>query len=287
MRLRPAADALDTQKVADDTTLDDAIGHYSGGSDEQAEEPRAFTCGYWVAAQLPHMRAERLPARRIPGRCGTRFLLFCGYWLARSKPRGARMHGAAGKRKCNAWRADSVLSWPMNQTTADLRDFIDGRPLGRFQLLVAFMCTALIFVDGFDAQVMGFVAPALIAHMHITRAVFGPVVSIGLVGMMIGGLVGGPLADRFGRKPVLVGCCFAFGSFSLLTATAHSVESLALFRLLTGLGLGGAMPNSIAITSEYMPKRLRATAITTMFIGMPLGAAVSGFAAAALVPQFG
>ena len=175
----------------------------------------------------------------------------------------------------------------MNQTTADLRDFIDGRPLGRFQLLVAFMCTALIFVDGFDAQVMGFVAPALIAHMHITRAVFGPVVSIGLVGMMIGGLVGGPLADRFGRKPVLVGCCFAFGSFSLLTATAHSVESLALFRLLTGLGLGGAMPNSIAITSEYMPKRLRATAITTMFIGMPLGAAVSGFAAAALVPQFG
>src|SRR6185437_10511349 len=94
MRLRPAADALDTQKVADDTTLDDAIGHHSGGSDEQAEEPRAFTCGCWVAAQLPHMRAERLTARRIPGRCGTRFLLFCGYWLARSKP----------PRRKDAWR---------------------------------------------------------------------------------------------------------------------------------------------------------------------------------------
>jgi MFS transporter, AAHS family, 4-hydroxybenzoate transporter len=175
----------------------------------------------------------------------------------------------------------------MNQATADFRQFIDTRPLSRFQLLVALLCAALIFMDGFDAQVMGFVAPALIAQLHISRAAFGPVVSIGLIGMMIGGLVGGPLADRFGRKPVLVGCCFAFGLFSLLTATATSFESLAAYRLLTGLGLGGAMPNSIAITSEYMPKRLRATAITTMFVGMPLGAAVAGFVAAALIPRFG
>src|SRR5262249_26239626 len=113
------------------------------------------------------------------------------------------------------------------------------------------MCAGVIFMDGFDSQVMGYVAPALVAQMHITRAAFGPVVSVGLVGMMIGGLIGGPLADRFGRKPVLVGCCLAFGVFSLLTATATSVESLGALRLLTGLGLGGAMPNSIAITSEY------------------------------------
>jgi MFS transporter, AAHS family, 4-hydroxybenzoate transporter len=161
------------------------------------------------------------------------------------------------------------------------------RPVSRFQLFVAAMCAAVIFMDGFDAQVMGYVAPALIVQLHITRAAFGPVVSIGLVGMMIGGLVGGPLADRCGRKPVLVGCCCAFGLLSLLTATAHSLESLATFRLLTGLGLGGAMPNSIAITSEYMPKRLRATAITTMFLGMPLGGALGGFVAAAVIPQFG
>lgn len=175
----------------------------------------------------------------------------------------------------------------MNQATAGFREFIDTRPLSRFQLFVALLCAVLILMDGFDAQIMGFVAPALIAQMHISRAAFGPVVSIGLAGMMVGGLVGGPLADRFGRKPVLVGCCFAFGVFSLLTATATSFESLACFRLLTGLGLGGAMPNSIAITSEYMPKRLRATAITTMFVGMPLGAALGGFAAAALIPRFG
>lgn len=176
----------------------------------------------------------------------------------------------------------------MNQTaTVDFRQFIDSQPLGRFQLGVAAICAALIFMDGYDAQVMGFVAPALIAQLHISRAAFGPVVSIGLVGMMAGGLVGGPLADRFGRKPVLVGCAFAFGLFSLLTATAASFESLAAFRLLTGLGLGGAMPNSIAITSEYMPKRLRATAITTMFVGMPLGGSLGGFVAAALIPRYG
>ena len=176
----------------------------------------------------------------------------------------------------------------MNQTAAaDFRQFIDAQPLSRFQLGVATICAAVIFMDGYDAQVMGYVAPALIAQLHITRAAFGPIVSVGLVGMMVGGLVGGPLADRFGRKPVLVGCTLAFGLFSLLTATAASAESLAAFRLLTGLGLGGAMPNSIAITSEYMPKRLRATAITTMFVGMPLGGALGGVVAAALIPRFG
>ncbi len=173
------------------------------------------------------------------------------------------------------------------RTPIDLRQFIDAQPLSRFQLLVVMMCAAVIFMDGFDAQIMGFVAPALIAQMHIPRIAFGPVVSIGLVGMMIGGLVGGPLADRFGRKPVLVGCSLAFGLFSLLTASATSLGSLATLRLLTGLGLGGAMPNSISLTAEYMPKRLRATAITTMFVGLPLGGAVGGFVAAGLVPRFG
>ena len=105
--------------------------------------------------------------------------------------------------------------------------------------------------------------------------------------MMIGALVGGPVADRFGRKPVLVACSFAFGAFTLLTSTATSLQSLTIFRLLTGLGLGGAMPNAISLTSEYMPKRLRATAITIMFAGFSLGAAVGGFVAAALISRFG
>jgi AAHS family 4-hydroxybenzoate transporter-like MFS transporter len=105
--------------------------------------------------------------------------------------------------------------------------------------------------------------------------------------MMIGALVLGPLADRIGRKPVLVSSTLVFGVGSLLTATAALPSSLILFRLLTGFGLGGAMPNTIALTSEQTPKRFRATAITTMFCGFSIGAATGGFVAASLITRFG
>src|SRR5260370_33482275 len=115
----------------------------------------------------------------------------------------------------------------MKQTAIlDVRQFIDERPLSRYQLLVALMCGALVFMDGFDAQAMGFVAPSLTAQLHITRAALGPVISMGLFGMMIGALVGGPAADRFGRKPGLVACSFAFGTFTLLTSPAATLQSL-------------------------------------------------------------
>ena len=172
-------------------------------------------------------------------------------------------------------------------TAFDVRQFIDEQPVGRYQLLVAGMCSLLVFVDGFDAQAMGYVAPALSSAMQIPRAVLGPVISSGLVGMMVGAMVSGPLADRFGRRPVLIGCALIFGVGSLLTATAQSVEVLAAFRALTGLGMGGAMPNAIALTSEYMPQRRRGTAVTTMICGFSLGAAVGGFVAAAIIPRFG
>ena len=169
----------------------------------------------------------------------------------------------------------------------DIRQFIDDRPVGRYQLLVATMCGLIVFVDGFDAQAMGFVAPALIAELKVSRGVLGSVISSGLIGMMIGALVSGPLADRIGRKPVLIACTLIFGVGSLLTATAQSVESLMAWRAVTGLGMGGAMPNAIALTSEYMPRRRRAGAVTTMICGFSLGAAVGGLVAASIIPRFG
>jgi MFS transporter, AAHS family, 4-hydroxybenzoate transporter len=164
---------------------------------------------------------------------------------------------------------------------------LDDGPIGRTQWLVSVMCGLIVFVDGFDAQAMGYVAPALSAALKIARPVLGPVISSGLVGMMIGALVSGALADRIGRRPVLIGCALVFGVGSLLTATAQSVQMLVLFRALTGLGMGGAMPNAIALTSEYMPKRRRGTSVTTMICGFSLGAAVGGFVAAAIIPRFG
>jgi AAHS family 4-hydroxybenzoate transporter-like MFS transporter len=169
----------------------------------------------------------------------------------------------------------------------DIRRFIDNRPVSRYQLLVAVMCGLIVFVDGFDAQAMGFVAPALTEAMKISRGVLGSVISSGLVGMMVGALVSGPLADRIGRKPVLISCALIFGIGSLLTATAQSLESLMAWRAITGLGMGGAMPNAIALTSEYMPRRRRAGAVTMMICGFSLGAAVGGLVAASLIPRFG
>jgi len=169
----------------------------------------------------------------------------------------------------------------------DVRAFIDAHPLGRYQLLVAGLCAAIVFIDGFDAQVMGFVAPALSADLHIPRVALGAVISSGTFGMMIGALVFGPLADRFGRKPVLVACVVAFGAGSLLTSTAASIAQLTAFRVMTGLGMGGAMPNAIALTSEYMPARSRNAAVMTMFCGFSFGAACAGWVAAAAIRQFG
>jgi len=175
----------------------------------------------------------------------------------------------------------------MPDTVLDIRKFIDERPVGRYQWLVAGMCALIVFVDGFDAQAMGFVAPALSAALQIPRGVLGSVISSGLVGMMVGALVSGPLADRVGRKPVLVISVLVFGIGSLLTATAESVNTLMAFRVLTGLGMGGAMPNAIALTSEYMPRRRRAGAVTMMMCGFSLGAAVGGLVAAAIIPRYG
>ena len=122
-------------------------------------------------------------------------------------------------------------------TALDIRRFIDDRPVSHYQLLVAVMCGLIVFVDGFDAQAMGYVAPALTTAMKISRGVLASVISSGLFGMMIGALISGPLADRIGRKPVLIGCSLIFGVGSLLTATAQSVESLMAWRAITGLGI--------------------------------------------------
>jgi MFS transporter, AAHS family, 4-hydroxybenzoate transporter len=176
----------------------------------------------------------------------------------------------------------------MAQTTqVGLRYSIDRLPLSRYQLLIIALCGATLFMDGFDAQAVGFVAPALAPQLHIARQALGPVFSSGLVGIMIGALAFGPLADRAGRRPVLILCTVLFGVCSLLTAKADSFASLLFCRLITGLGLGGAMPNAIALTAECMPKRFRATAVMMMFCGFSIGAAAGGFLAAGLISRYG
>src|SRR5262245_28311256 len=122
---------------------------------------------------------------------------------------------------------------PGSTSAVDVRTFIDSQPVTRYQWMVTALCGLIVFVDGFDAQAMGFVAPALTADLQVTRAVLGTVISSGLVGMMVGALALGPLADRIGRKPVLIASTLIFGVGSLLTAAAVTVDELSLYRLLT------------------------------------------------------
>ncbi len=173
------------------------------------------------------------------------------------------------------------------QTALRVDEYIDQRPMSWFQILVVVQCGLIVFLDGFDTQAIGYVAPAIISEWHVARELLSPVFAAGLIGLMIGACTLGPVADRIGRRPVLLASTVFFGLCSLLTSQAASLQSLLIIRFITGLGLGGAMPNAVALTSEYTPHRVSATTVMFMFCGFSMGAAFGGFAAAALIEQFG
>lgn len=171
--------------------------------------------------------------------------------------------------------------------TLDVQSFINAQPLSLYQCRIVLLCFLIVFLDGLDTAAMGFIAPALTQDWGIDRASLGPVMSAALIGMVFGALGSGPLADRFGRKGVLVVAVFLFGLFSLLSAYSSNLEQLMALRLLTGIGLGAAMPNATTLLSEYTPERLKSLLVTSMFCGFNLGMASGGFVSAKLIPAYG
>ncbi|MFJ4143212.1 MFS transporter [Pseudomonas sp. NPDC089734] len=171
--------------------------------------------------------------------------------------------------------------------TLDVQVLINSQPLSGYQWRIVALCFLIVFLDGLDTAAMGFIAPALSQDWGIERSSLGPVMSAALIGMVFGALGSGPLADRFGRKIVLVGAVFLFGLFSLLSAYSTNIDQLLILRLLTGLGLGAAMPNATTLLSEYTPERLKSLLVTSMFCGFNLGMACGGFVSAKLIPSLG
>jgi len=164
---------------------------------------------------------------------------------------------------------------------------IDDGPLTRFQIGIIVCCALISALDGIDTQSIGVAAPFIAEGLGIKIADFGPIFSAALLGATIGAATFGPLADRLGRKMLLVVAAILFGVFTILTALANSVATLYAFRLLAGLGLGGATPCFIALTSEYAPARLRATLVTVMWSAFPLGAMLGGLLNSYLITQLG
>ena len=171
--------------------------------------------------------------------------------------------------------------------TLTVNDVIDNQPLSGFQVVTIVLCSLVLLLDGFDTQAMGFLVPPIAEELGIPLSAFGPVLSAGLVGLMIGAMSAGPIADRWGRRWAIIVSALVFGFFSLLTAGADSIRELITLRFLTGLGLGGAMPNVVALASEYAPKRLQPILVTAIFAGMGGGAVLASLVGGALIPIWG
>jgi len=173
-----------------------------------------------------------------------------------------------------------------NQGT-NIGRYIDERPLSAFQIRVVCLCALVVALDGFDAQALGFVAPALSKDLHLAPGALGPVFGASLFGVMIGSLLFGALADYFGRKWLVIAGVLVFALGSLATSRAGSISDLVMLRFLTGLGLGGVLPNAIALTGEYSPHRRRTLLIMLMFMTVSLGSAIGGAVAAKLITSHG
>ncbi len=156
-------------------------------------------------------------------------------------------------------------------------------------LSVIVMCCAMLVLvlDGFDIQIIGFVAPLLAADFHVQRNDLAPVLAASLFGMAIGSFAIGPVGDRWGRRPALLGSVVLFGLTTLLGATSADLWMLAAWRFLTGIGLGGALPNATALMAEFAPPRWRNQAIAAAIVGVPLGGMLGSAIAAPILSAYG
>jgi AAHS family 4-hydroxybenzoate transporter-like MFS transporter len=181
----------------------------------------------------------------------------------------------------------SVLREKKLNRKLDVARFIDERGVGSFQLVVLALCFVVMIIDGFDAQAVGFVAPLISAEWGVAKASFSQVFAAGLVGMAIGALLFGALADRFGRKTIIIFCFSTFGILTVAKAFVSSIAALDVLQLLAGLGIGGAMPNAIALISEYSPIKRRSLMVTVASAGYSVGASGAGFLTARLAGTYG
>lgn len=169
----------------------------------------------------------------------------------------------------------------------NISELVDNSRIGSLQITTFALCLFCLILDGFDVQALGYVAPALIQDWQIPNAALGPVFGAANFGVLIGSLLFSMVADKIGRRPVLIGATVFFGLMTILTATADSVEALFILRFISGIGLGCIIPNATALVGEYSPRRMRISMMMSIGLGFTGGAALGGFVSAWLIPAFG
>ena len=178
---------------------------------------------------------------------------------------------------------DSVTKTTAQQQL-DVSLAIDGGNLTYFQKTIYVLAALAIIVDGFDGQMIGYAIPLIMKEWGTTRAAFSIAVASGLAGMAIGSLSAGVLADKFGRKPVLIASILLFGISTMLIGLSTDVQSIAFIRFFAGLGIGAALPAATTLTAEFVPMRYRTMAVTTAIVCYPAGGMLAGIAAAQILP---
>jgi MFS transporter, AAHS family, 4-hydroxybenzoate transporter len=172
-------------------------------------------------------------------------------------------------------------------TSFHVPSLIDEGRIRPAQYTTALLCALLLFVDGFDIQAISYAAPLIAKEWHLSREVLGPIFSSALIGLMIGSLVFSPLSDRLGHRRLIVASALGFAITTFLTSLVSGTTELLVVRFLTGLGVGSAVPSAVALTSEYAPKRHRATFVLAIYCGFSLGFTAAGAATASLLPHYG
>jgi AAHS family 4-hydroxybenzoate transporter-like MFS transporter len=164
---------------------------------------------------------------------------------------------------------------------------LDQRGLSSFHYNLIFWSVLLSLIDGYDIAAIAFAAPHLVREWQLKPGALGPVFSASLIGILVGSAFFGWVGDRYGRKTALIASNLVFGVFTLAAAWSTNLDQMFWLRLLAGLGIGGVIPNVVALNTESAPRRLRAT-LGLIGVGfVPLGGAIPGFVAATLVPAHG